>query len=74
MEAASPEEVVDALVDEYRGRCLWFLREDYYPGTVDERLRVLDYSQRYGDRETFRRAAEVREWFSPSSNEKSAVS
>jgi hypothetical protein len=23
------------LVDEYRSRCLWFLREDYYPATRD---------------------------------------
>ena len=24
------------LVDEYRSRCLWFLREDYYPATRDD--------------------------------------
>ena len=47
---------VDRLVDEYRVRCLWFLRPDYYPSTVDERLRVLAYIERHGDREGFRRA------------------
>jgi hypothetical protein len=71
---ASPEEAVNALVDEYRRRCLWFLREDYYPVTHEERLRVLDYIQRHGDREAYRRAAEVRKWCSPSSKEKSAAS
>ncbi len=69
-----PEQAVDALVDEYRQRCLWFLREDYYPSSLEERLRVLDYIQRHGDREAFRRAAEVRKWLSPSSSEKSAAS
>lgn len=69
-----PEQAVDALVDEYRQRCLWFLREDFYPSSLEERLRVLDYIQRHGDREAFRRAAEVRKWLSPSSSEKSAAS
>lgn len=70
----TPEEAVDALVDEYRQRCLWFLREDFYPASLEERLRVLEYIQRHGDREAYRRAAEVRTWLSPSSNEKSAAS
>lgn len=72
--SVGPEQAVDALVDEYRQRCLWFLREDYYPSSLQERLRVLDYIQRHGDREAFRRAAEVRKWLSPSSSEKSAAS
>jgi hypothetical protein len=72
--SVGPEQAVDALVDEYRQRCLWFLREDYYPSSLEERLRVLDYIQRHGDREAFRRAAEVRKWLSPSSSEKSAAS
>lgn len=70
----TPEEAVDALVDEYRQRCLWFLREDFYPASLEERLRVLEYIQRHGDREAYRRAAEVRTWLSPSSSEKSAAS
>jgi hypothetical protein len=72
--ATGPEEAVDQLVDEYRRRCLWFLREDYYPTTLEERLKVLEYIQRYGDREAYRRAGEVRRWCSPSSSETSAVS
>jgi hypothetical protein len=71
---ASPEQAVNELVDEYRRRCLWFLREDYYPTTLEERLRVLDYIQRHGDRESYRRAAEVQRWCSASSSETSAAS
>jgi hypothetical protein len=38
------EEGIDrlvAMVDDYRDRCLWFLRGDFYPRTLEERLRVL---------------------------------
>jgi hypothetical protein len=62
------------LVDEYRGRCLWFLRQDYYPATRDEILTVLRHIERHGDREAFRRAASLRRWLSPPSNATSAGS
>jgi hypothetical protein len=67
-------EAVNALVDDYRIRCLWFLRADYYPATPEERLRVLDYVQRYGDRAAHVRAANLRQWLSQISNADSAVS
>jgi hypothetical protein len=67
-------EVVDGLVNEYRARCLWFLRPDYYPRSTEERLRVLGYIERYGDREAFRKAAEVRQWLSHPSSAESAGS
>ena len=51
---------VDTLVDDYRTRCLWFLRPDYYPVTRDQQLRVLDYVQRYGDRDAHVRVAPLR--------------
>jgi len=57
-----------ALVDDYRDRCLWFLRRDYYPTTIAETQRVLDAIQRHGDREAFRRAARVRLWLSQPSS------
>lgn len=71
----NPPEVaaaVDRLVDEYRGRCLWFLRADYYPGTAEERLRVLEYIRRHGDLAAFRRASELRRCLLPLSSGKSA--
>jgi hypothetical protein len=51
-----------SLVEDYRDRCLWFLREDYYPETREEILRVLDLIERYGDRMGYQRAEEVRAW------------
>lgn len=62
------------LIDEYRERCLWFLRPDYYPEDRAEILRVLGYVERHGDREGFRRAAEIRQWLSRNSSAPSAVS
>jgi hypothetical protein len=64
----------DRLTDEYRSRCLWFLRADYYPRTDDERRQVLQYLERHGDREAFQRAAVARRWLSPSSSASSAAS
>jgi hypothetical protein len=65
---------IDRLIDENRLRCLWFLRADYYPATDDERLRVLEYIERYGDRDAYRRATELRRWLLPHSNAGSAAS
>jgi hypothetical protein len=65
---------IDALIDEYRVRCLWSLRPDDYPGTTRERLRVLDLIQRHGDLAAYRRASTLREWLSQSSSEASASS
>jgi hypothetical protein len=67
LEAVSPS-AIDRLVDEYRLRCLWFLRPDYYPSTDAERIRVLTYIERHGDRDAYRRAREMRRWLSQTSN------
>jgi hypothetical protein len=76
MDSPSPQADVAlrALVDEYRGRCLWFLRRDYYPVTAAEAQPVLDAIQRHGDRDGFRRAAQIRQWLSLPSSAKSAGS
>ena len=66
-------ESVNTLVDEYRTRCLWFLREDYYPQTLADAARVLDYIERYGDKEAFQKAATLRQWLLQNSNAPSAV-
>ena len=62
------------LVEQYRARCLWFLRPDFFPKTTAEALRVLDYLERYGDQEAFRQAAAVRRWLSQDSSATSAGS
>ena len=68
------EGALRALVDEYRDRCLWFLRKGYYPATAAERLRVLDSLQRHGDVSAFRRAGELKRWVSAAISEASANS
>jgi len=65
---------LDPFVDEYRSRCLWFLRSDYYPRTPAEILRVLQQIERHGDVAAFQRAADIRRWLSRSSSESSAAS
>lgn len=67
-------EAVNRLVDEYRHRCLWFLREDFYPTTDAQRLRLLTYIQRHGDRAAFQQAAKLARWLSRRSSENSAGS
>jgi hypothetical protein len=63
-----------SFVDDYRERCLWFVRTDYYPTTGDEILRVLRWVRARGDREAFQRAGKIEEWLSRTSSEKSAAS
>lgn len=65
---------IDRLVDEHRISCLWFLRPDYQPATDEERIRVLGYIERYGDRDAYRRAATLRRWLSQASSDASAGS
>lgn len=67
-------QAVCQLVDEYRDRCLWFLRRDYYPTGREEILRTLAYIERHGDQQGFRRAAEIRQWVSRHSSAASADS
>lgn len=71
---AALEEKIDALIDEQRVRCLWFLRPDWYPTDDVERMRTLDQIQRHADRATFARAAELKRWLSQSSKDASAGS
>jgi hypothetical protein len=73
-EASEVVRAVDDLIDEYRTRCLWFLRPDYYPATTEERLRLLGYIERHGDLQAHRRASSFREWLSRPSNATSAGS
>lgn len=74
MDEQTANQSVDRLVDEYRVRCLRFLRPDFYPLTREERLRVLRYIEQQGDLEAFRRAASLRQWFSHDSSATSADS
>jgi len=74
MDTRELDRLIDKLVDEYRDQCLWFLRPDFYAETADQKLRVLKYIERYGDRTAYRKAAEARRWLLQSSSESPAVS
>ena len=63
---------IDRLIEECRISCLWFLRPDYHPTTVTERLRLLGEIERHGDRDAYRRAATLRRWLSQHSSVASA--
>ena len=71
--AEAIDRAIDTLVDEYRHRCLWFLRADYRPVGRAEQLRVLDLIERHGDLAAFRKAAPLRQWLSRNSSEPSAA-
>ena len=73
-DANEVEATVRRLVDDYRDRCLWFLRQDYYPARPAEILRVLDQVERHGDRAAHLRAAEIRRWLSRTSSDGSVGS
>ena len=64
---------VNLLVDEYRVRCLWFLRNDFYPKTFAEALRVLHYIERHGDVTAFQKAATLRQWLLQNTSAPSAI-
>ncbi|MFA6955915.1 MAG: hypothetical protein WC538_08590 [Thermoanaerobaculia bacterium] len=74
MDAFDLDTAVRSLVDDYRSRCLWFLRIDYYPSSAKEIARVLEWIRRYGDVPAYRRAAEIERWLSLRSSATSASS
>jgi len=55
---------INVLVEEYRARCLWFLKPGFSVSTQEEALRVLDLIERYGDRSAYQRAERLRQWLS----------
>ena len=56
------QDKVAKLVEDYRARCLWFLREDYVPVTPEEIGQTLELIERYGDRAGYLRAEELKRW------------
>jgi hypothetical protein len=74
--AAEPGEAllkkVRRLVETCRDRCLWFLAPDHLPADREQALRALAYIERYGDRQAFVEARELRRCLSPNSSANSA--
>lgn len=74
LDAAGVATAVDRLVDEWRARCLWDLRPDYYPSTDEERIAVLEAIQERGDLAVFQRAGVLKAWLSRRCSDASASS
>ncbi|MDD4103332.1 MAG: hypothetical protein PHU80_11980 [Kiritimatiellae bacterium] len=53
-----------ALLEKYRERCLWFVRQDYVPVSRDEWSHTLDLIERYGDMNAFKQVGKARKWLS----------
>jgi hypothetical protein len=70
--AAEVAAAVDAIVDEYRTRCLWSLPPGYYPRTTGERLHILNAIEKNGDLAAYRRISTLRQWLSRLSSEASS--
>ncbi len=73
-ESASLDTKLRGFVDRHRSRCLWFLREDYYPATPAEYENVLRLIERHGDLDAFREVASIRAWLSHRFSDPSASS
>jgi hypothetical protein len=73
LDASTVMQNVCSLVDEYRQRCLWFLRDNYYPATATDALRMLQYIERHGDVAALRKVAPLKQWLLQHSNEESAA-
>lgn len=56
------------LMEKYRVRCLWFLSPAYVPNSIEGALQVLGYIERYGDRQAYLEAEELKQWLSRTSS------
>ena len=59
---------IQALIQDYRLQCLWFLIPEFVPANPEQALRALYSIERYGDRRAFIRARELRACLLQSSN------
>lgn len=63
---------VCALAERYRAQCLWFMKEDYLPSSVNSAIRVLSYIEKYGDLAAFEESVLLRKCLLHSSSVKCA--
>jgi hypothetical protein len=59
---------IEALVEQNRVTCLWFLDAAFRPDTPAKAMQALDSIVRYGSRDAFIRASELRKWLSQTSS------
>lgn len=76
VETLSVEAVLERtrlLVAECRAQCLWYLREDFAPSSVEEALRALRAIEQHGNRDAYVKARQLRQWLLQTCKEPSAV-
>ena len=59
---------IEALVEENRATCLWFFDAAFRPDTPAKAMQALDSIARYGNRDAFIRASELKRWLSRTSS------
>ena len=64
---------IEALVERHRATCLWFMDASFRADTPARARRALDAIARYGDREAFVRATDLKEWLSRKYSETSSA-
>lgn len=64
MEIAEKELIkeIRTLIEKYRVQCLWFLKENYFPETPEQVIRILEKIEKHSDRKGFIRAREIKQW------------
>lgn len=55
-------EEVKSVVENYRSMCFWNFPEDFMPRNKSRLLLALDCLERYGDRNAYCKAGEIRQW------------
>ena len=55
-------EGVKSVIESYRSMCFCSFPEDFMPKDKDQLLLALDCLERYGDRNAYCKAGEIRQW------------
>jgi hypothetical protein len=64
---------IEALVEQNRVTCLWFLDAAFRPDTPAKAMQALESIVRHGSRDAFVRASELREWLLQASSSPSSA-
>ena len=55
-------EDVKFIMDNYRSMCFWSFPEDVMPQNKEQLVLALECLERYGDRDAYCKAGEIRQW------------
>lgn len=55
-------EDMKSIMDNYRSMCFWSFPEDFMPQNKAQLVLALECLERYGDRDAYCKAGEIRQW------------